>query len=373
MRRDSKYRVGIIGAGMVAFDGHIPAYRLHDDKMEIVAICDSNIDKVKDVAEKHRIPQYYQSAEQMIKECDLDIASICTPNMSHAGFAELLLDAGVHVLCEKPLTLSYAEATKMFKKAAEKGLMLETCQTQRFHNEYRKVRDYVTSGKAGSLLFCNCTCVRRRGAPMRGSFLSSALNGGGAFADIGVHFIDAVLWMMGSPKVLSITGLKNDRIIHNERESDRYFNRVEAGAYGKADLGPMLSADECDVEDFASGTMRLEGGICLNFCIGWNANMPAERSITILGDKMGFKLPNLITYKTANGENIDIIENVPAGSEYSKMAFPGHCYLLDMVLDHLENGAPLLITPDETLNVVAALELFYRSCAAGREVFRTEL
>ena len=366
-----KLKVGIISAGMIAKDGHIPAYRLFPERVSIEAICDVQADRAQQVASENEIPHWFDSAEKMFSSCDLDLVSICVPNCMHASAVEMALDAGAHVLCEKPLALTYHEANALYTKAEQKKLMLEACQTLRFNAEYMAAREYAVAGELGTLTFGDCACIRRRGVPMRGSFLQSSLNGGGAFADIGVHFIDAILWMMGCPRVISVTGMKSANIIHKER-GVTYSSR-ESGAYGNSSVTMDSDPDACDVEEFASGVIRLEGNIGINFSIAWAANIPAMRRITILGDSKGLTLPDLTIYGTEDHQMVDLRPKIAPLGKYEGLPFPGHCYLIENALDHLIKGTPLAVSSEETLNVTAALELFYRSCAENKEQFSSIL
>ncbi len=364
-------RVGIIGAGMIAQDGHIPAYKQFPKDVIVVAICNRSVERARIVAEKYDIPNYYASADEMFSSCKLDLVSICTSNCTHIEYIYKALDAGVNVLCEKPISLSYEDAVKVYEKAEVKGLMLEACQTIRYNADYIAVRERAVSGTMGKITYGSCNCVRRRGVPMRGAFLNSSQNGGGAMADIGVHFIDALLWMMGSPKVLSVTGMKSANIIHKERNIT--YSLRESGAYGNASLSAAVDPDLCDVEEFAAGLIRLEGNAAAQFKIAWAANQPPSREICILGDAMGATLPDLKLYGTENGNLADFIPIIPALEEYKDFPFPGHCHLIHNAIAHLKNGEPLMVKPEETLQVTAVLEAFYKSCEENREIFISTL
>jgi hypothetical protein len=147
----------------------------------------------------------------------------------------------------------------------------------------------------------------------------------------------------------------------------------ESGAYGTAPVVMNSNPDECVVEEFASGVIRLEGNVGLNFCIAWAANLPARRNLTILGDAMGLSLPKLTLYGTSCGNLADITPTIIPLEKYGEMAFPGHCYLIENALLHLTKGEPLTVRPEETLNVTAALELFYRSCREQKESLMSDL
>lgn len=369
--KSAPLRVGIIGAGMIAQDGHLQAYKQFPEEVSVVAICNRSMERAAIVAEKYGIPYCYASVDEMLSSCRLDLVSICTSNCTHIDYLNKALDAGVNVLCEKPVSLSYSDAVKAYDKANNLGLMLEACQTLRYNAEYMAVRERVSSGAMGEITHGSCNCVRRRGVPMRGAFLSSSQNGGGAMADIGVHFIDALLWMMGSPKVLSVTGMKSANIIHKERNIT--YSLRESGAYGNASLSASVDPDMCDVEEFAAGFIRLEGNLSAQFKIAWAANQPPSREICILGDAMGATLPDLRLFGTDGRNLTDFKPVIPPLEEFKNLPFPGHCHLIRNAVDHLQNGAPLMVKPEETLQVTAVLEAFYKSCEENREIFVSTL
>lgn len=339
-------KVCIIGAGMIAKNGHIPAYQTLGNQLEIKGIYAPNPQRGKEAAEKCCIPKYYSDAREMLETEKPDLVSICVPNQMHEEMVNLALDMGTNVICEKPLSLSYKATTELYKKAEENNLTLCACHNFRFVPEYREIRRLVQRKELGQIYYGEFSWIRSRGVPDWGHFCSKSANGGGAFADIGVHSLDLMLWLMGSPKVLAVSGHCSDLILHG----DEYPNL------------------ETDVEEFASGSISLENNMALSFKTAWCANMPDERKFLLLGNKCGVSFPECKIH-SGNGKSICTtqlgIETKEI--EYPNLQFPNHLRLIKNVIEHITMGTELLIKPEESINTAAAIELFYKSCDMKKE------
>ena len=130
--------------------------------------------------------------------------------------AMLALSYGAHVACEKPIALTYADAKEMFDYAREKDRVLFACQVVRYNEEYQVAKEFMDDGTLGKVYYSEFSLIRRRGVPKWGMFHRKDANGGGALCDLGVHLIDAALWVMGSPKFTAISGMASAEIAHNE-------------------------------------------------------------------------------------------------------------------------------------------------------------
>ena len=366
-----KLKVAVISAGMIANMGHIPAYQEFSRDVSLEAVCDLNETAARDTARRHGIERWYCDVQAMLDEVKPDLVSVCTPNMTHKALVSQALLAGAHVICEKPLALSYADTLELFALAKKQDRQLIVCQTSRFQRAYFAVRDYVASGTLGNLYYAEIDRIRRRGVPSWGTFHKKAFSGGGALADIGIHALDAMFWMMGSPKAVAVSGSSSDRIIHSERNV--IYDLKESGAFSGVHTARKFDPDACDVEEFASGTIRTQEGIALNFKVAWAANLPDRSNMIILGDKAGLTLPELRLYGTLGENQTDFAPRIFGMGEYDSRPFSGHYYLIRHVIDVLKNDVPLLITPEEVINTAAIVEMFYRSCQLGREVTLAEL
>src|SRR5688572_7138631 len=117
------WRVAFIGAGAIIQRGHIPSFQRLPN-IETVAVCDVNLARAQAVAEEAKISHAYSDYQQLLAEVQPDIAVVATPNVFHAPMSIAALEAGAHVLCEKPLALTYEDAKAMMAKAAEVGRVL---------------------------------------------------------------------------------------------------------------------------------------------------------------------------------------------------------------------------------------------------------
>ena len=224
-----KLKAAVISAGMIANSGHIPAYKAFSQDVSLEAVCDLNASAARDTALRHDIPRWYSDVAAMLEEVHPDLVSVCTPNSTHKGLVAQALKAGANVICEKPLTLHYADTVELYALAEKLGKQLVVCQTSRFQRAYFAARDYIADGVLGNIYYAEIDRIRRRGVPSWGTFHRKAASGGGALADIGIHALDAMLWMLGSPQVSAVSGFTSDRIIHSERGV--IYDLKESGAF----------------------------------------------------------------------------------------------------------------------------------------------
>ena len=331
-----KVHVCIIGAGWIAARGHIPAYQKLSEQTVIDGIFAPNIEKCRTTAEVFGIPRIYDNVEEMLKECRPDLVSICVPNNYHAQMTELSLQHGCNVICEKPLALSYKETKNLYRLAEEKHLTLCCCQNFRFTPGFPELRDAINNNVFGEIYYGEFSWIRNNGIPSWGHFCQAAYNGGGAFADMGVHPLDLVLWLMGNPNVVSVAGSSSQRLMNK-------------------------TAKDCDVEEFASGSISLDNQKSLNFKAAWCANIPDERIITLLGEYGGIQIRNETIALYHTGECLPY-QNYPLEEhEFPDLEFPSHCRLIRNVIHHILFQEELVIKPEETLNVVTALDQFYHT------------
>lgn len=368
---EHKLKAAVISAGMIANIGHLPAYQSFQDLVSVEAICDPDPVKAAQTAQRFNIPHIFSNAAEMLSAIHPDIVSICSPNASHKELTKLALEAGVNVICEKPLAFTYADAKELFSLASQKQLLLTACQTGRFNRSYFAAKEYIDEGMLGTLYFAEINRIRRRGIPGWGAFHKKEASGGGAMADIGVHALDALLWMMGSPKVTAVSGCSSAHIVKNERNV--IYSPEECGAIPGVHFVSELNPDEFDVEEFSSGSIRTDKEIHIIFKIAWAANLPNSNSISIAGNKMGVTLPDLHLYSTLGRNQIDSVPRLFGLGEFDDSRFAGHHYLIQNFIQTLLGREELVVKPEETLNVTAAIDLFYQSCALGREVAYEEL
>jgi predicted dehydrogenase len=359
-----KLRVAIVGTGMIANAGHIPAWRDLEDDIEIVGVSDLYPERAQRTAERHGIPRAYGDQARMYSELEPDIVSICTPNVSHTPLTIEALEAGAHVLCEKPVAVSAVDAMRMFDTAEQVDRILFVGQSGRFHSGNVAAKELAESGQLGEIYYAETMAMRRRGVPTWGMFHMKEHSGGGPLCDIGVHVLDALLWIMGNPKVTAASGAAYLKIAN--QDEGLKMSLADSGApIGVFDPRPYDS-HEFDVEDMAAGFLRLENGATISIRASWAANVPEGVGGTfILGTRGGLRLRPLTLVRNMGSYQVDVTPRVPSDPD---IPFYGHWKETAHFVRVIRGQEELIVKPEEVLNVMGALDGLYRSASEGREV-----
>jgi len=183
-----RVRVGVIGMGMGR--NHAVAYR-DCPEAELVAICDVDSHRLEQVAGEVHPWRTYTQAEDLLADGEIDAVSLCLPNALHCETAIRALEAGKHVLCEKPLAMNAAEGERMVETARRLGRTLMMHFNYRFQPTSQAVKRFVDEGQLGEIYFGRTLWHRNRGIPGIGRwFTRKEAAGGGALIDLGVHRLD---------------------------------------------------------------------------------------------------------------------------------------------------------------------------------------
>lgn len=266
-----KLRIAIIGTGGIAHS-HMRAYEKMED-VEIVAGADLIPGKARKFLDEFHLEDAkdYTDAETMLREIKPDAVSVCTYNSTHAECAILALNAGCHVLLEKPMTVHLDEALEIMKAEKASGKILTIGFQPRYDSRMKKIKEIVESGVLGKIYYIQTGGGRRRGIP-GGTFIEKDLAGVGALADIGCYALDMVLNAIGYPKPLTVSASAYD-----------YFGK-------NPKYTPEDQAKRFSVDDFSAAFIRLEGGITLDFRMSWAMHMDTTGATIILGTDAGLKI-----------------------------------------------------------------------------------
>ena len=299
-----KLRVGIIGAGQIAEQAHIKNYIRYPQEVEVVAIADKVPEKSKALSEKYNIPYYFENAAEMFEKSDLDIVSICTPNKFHFENVILGLENGCHVFCEKPPGIKSSEALKMYEMSLQKNKILAYNFHHRHSDNMKFLKNAIKNEKIGEIYYGKIKALRRRGIPGWGVFTDKELQGGGPLIDLGVHMLDASLYLMDFPKVKSVFASKYTEI----------GNKKNRGTHGE------WNPEKYEVEDFLNAYIKFENGASLFLETSFALNIKEKKTfmnVELFGTEGGINLLEGEIYTDIDGELADI-KMVPSLKEVDK-------------------------------------------------------
>ncbi len=354
-------KAAIIGAGWIAEHAHFPGYAYAG--IPVVGVADVIEERAVRQAKAFDAGRPYGDWRRMLREEKPDIVSVCVPNVFHAEVALEALNAGAHVLCEKPLATSVAEAEKMFETAARKGLLLMAGQSQRFRPNNAFIKTRVDAGDVGDVYHAEAVYIRRLGIPTWGSFTRKSASFGGCLCDIGVHSLDLAVWMMGNPRAVGVTAATERRFGDSEAlaslrttwDSEKFTSEDYAALQGTWDAGQF------DVEDFATAFVRFDNGATLFLQCCWASHIERRRQyVKLLGSDGGATTDPPSVFRLRGGVPEDEVFNVARSTGWNEEV----AHFVDCV----RGKASMLVKPEETLNIQRILNGAYESAASGREV-----
>ncbi|MGL6174490.1 MAG: Gfo/Idh/MocA family protein [Cellulosilyticaceae bacterium] len=348
-----KIKIGIIGTGNIGHT-HIEGY-LKNPNVELYAFCDIDQERVEKAGKKYEVTKTYTDLDEMLKLEELDAVSVCTWNNSHAACTIAALNAGKHVLCEKPMAMNAKEAEAM-KEASEKtGKLLMIGFVRRFGNDCKVLKDFVTEDLFGEIYYSKATYLRRNGNP-GGWFGDKSRSGGGPLIDLGVHVIDLVRFLMGNPKPVSVYGATFQKLLDRRELKDK---KGYIAASKKEE-------DICDVEDLVSAMIRFDNGAVLSIEASFSLNLKKdEGTIELFGTKGGAKIsPEVEMYTEMNGYMVDVNMNMPTA-----LSFDG---LFENEINHfvecVQEGIPCISPAQDGIEIMRILDGIYESARIGHEV-----
>ncbi|MGL4651814.1 MAG: Gfo/Idh/MocA family protein [Caldilineaceae bacterium] len=355
------WRVAYIGAGAIVKYAHIPNFSLLPNTQN-VAICDVNEARATALATDAGIPAVYSDYHTMLDEVRPDITVVATPNVFHKPMAMAALEAGSHVLCEKPLAPSYDDAVALFEAARLAGKVLTVGTHFRYGANMQALRGQARAGFFGKIYAIRTTWQRRSGIPgMGGWFTNRDLAAGGVLLDLGVHALDRALYVMDYPRPTTVTGMTF---------AEFGPRGMGAGGWGMDAMAPTAPAGagvpRFDVDDMAWAAVRFETGAALLFQVAWASHHPEFFSVEVFGDQGGASLSErdkLMLYTNLNGQEVNVEVPLPTSAPAS------YAVLAQNFVRHLD-GDPTseIVTPEQALVSVQIVDAISRSAQTGREV-----
>lgn len=329
----------IIGCGRIAqrHAEHISS------RGKLVAVCDIAPGKADTLAKKYQAKAYYSIDEMLATEKELYVVAICTPNGLHAEHTIKALQAGCHVLCEKPMALTVKDCREMIAAAEASGRHLFAVKQNRFNPPVQVLKQLIDEGRLGAIYSVQLTCIWNRNADYykdswRGTM---QLDGGTLFTQFS-HFIDLLCWMIGDIK----------------KADARMANYAHQGIIEFEDTGVVLV-------EFCNGALGT-----VHYTVNSHAkNM--EGSLTIVAEKgtvkIGGEYLNELEYQNIEGYTI---ANLPAGNHANNYgtyqgSMSNHDKVYDNIVDFLTNNAPVSVSAQEGLKTVEVIEKIYHSAESS--------
>lgn len=349
-----KVKVGIIGAGSIS-EMHFGSYKNNSD-VEIYAVCDLNEQRAQEKAEKYGAEKYYTNYEDLLGLPEIEAVSICTWNNSHAKIAIAALNAGKHVLVEKPLCKTVEEANKVEKAVQESnGKTLQVGFVRRFGTNTQVLKKFIDSGDLGEIYYAKASCIRALGNP-GGWFSDKERSGGGPLIDLGVHVIDLCWYLMGKPKVKSISGNTYNKLGNRSNIENKSF-------YKAADYDP----DNNTVEDLANALIRFENGASLMVDVSFTLHAKEESiNVNVFGDKGGAEIePQL---KIITEKNDTILNSTPQIDALSFDFNKGFQKEVDHFITCVQGDTETISPVQDGVEIMKILCGIYESSEKGTEI-----
>ncbi|WNN46889.1 Gfo/Idh/MocA family oxidoreductase [Siccibacter colletis] len=320
----SPLRVAIIGAGQVADKVHAAYYRTRDD-LQMVAVCDSSEAQAQQFAGRYGIPLACTDVQAMLATARPDVVSVCSPNRFHYEHVMQALAAGCHVMCEKPPAMTVEEADTMRRAARHAGRVLAYDFHHRFALDARLLREQVQAGVLGEVYVTTARALRRCGVPGWGVFTSKTLSGGGPLIDIGIHMLDAAMYVLGFPAVRRVSAHSFQRI----------GNRKSSGQFGVWDPATY------SVEDAVFATIEFRNGGILRLDTSFALNIPQQSimNVEFCGERAGATLFPAHVYQDEDGKLVTLCARETADDNR-------HLRSMEAFIEHVQ-GKPFTIADAE--------------------------
>lgn len=344
-------KVAVIGVGGIAAT-HMPGWAA-SPHTEVVAGADVSTASLEAWGAKWDVKRLTTDAMSLINDPSIDIIDVCTPSNFHAPLAIAALDAGKHVICEKPLAPTPDEIRQMIAARDRAGKLLMTAQHHRYTPAGLALKAEVDNGALGKVYHARSWYLRRNLVPTRPGFYLKANSGGGACIDIGVHALDTALWLMGSPQPVSVTGVARSEL------------SKLPGAWSPWQGGTSIPAD-MDVEELAVGFVRFDNGATMVLEFAWMLNGPhgEDLQVWLYGDKGGCHYPKAEIYTSTAAPR----QQYDVALKYLPSPYPPHAMECIDFAEAVANGKPSPVPAEQSLAVQVILDAVYKSADLGREI-----
>lgn len=346
-----KLRFGVLGAGQIS---RIACQEINrHPSAQVVAASDPHPERLAELATTLGGLRTYPDNEAILGDPELDAVFIATPNAFHATLAQRALEHGKHVIVEKPLATSAAEAEATIQRAERAGRLLSVGMNQRFRADSQRVAALVQTGALGAVYHAKAFWFRRAGIPKLGTwFGKQSLAGGGALYDIGVHLLDLALFAMNQFDPVSVSG--------------QVYTTFGSRGLGEGGWGLSDRAhSDFDVDDGATALLRFAGGATLTLDVSWAIHQkePDRMNVVLHGTEAGAGLYPGELYRYGAEPGVYEIRTLAQ----TPLSYP-HENRFHNFIGAVLGTEDLCVSPAQALSVQRILDAIYESSRSGREV-----
>ena len=355
--KNDMVRIGIIGCGGIANGKHMPSLKKLNN-VEMVAFCDLDIERAEAAKAKFGTADaaVYENYKELLEDKTIDVVHVCTPNRAHSFITVDALEAGKHVMCEKPMAINSAEALKMLEAAKRTGKKLTIGYQNRQNPGAQYLKQEALAGTFGNIYYARAIALRRRAVPTWGVFLNEHEQGGGPLIDIGTHSLDLTLWTMDNYKPKYCVGTTY-HALNNQTNT--------ANAWGDWD------PEKFTVEDSAFGFVVMENGATISVESSWalNSLSTMEATTIVCGDKAGGDLISGVRINgIRNGRQYSYSPDLSCGGvafyEGNSNNDPAYNEAYQWI-DAVVNDKDPCVLPEQAYCVTRILEGIYESAKTG--------
>jgi predicted dehydrogenase len=361
LHMDRIVKIGIIGCGGIANGKHMPSLK-QIPNVRMVAFCDIKKERAEKAAKDFGTEdaKVYTDYKELLKDPEIEVVHVLTPNREHADISIDALYAGKHVMCEKPMAKTAADARRMLEAAEKTGKKLTIGYQHRHKPQSRDAKKRIDAGELGEIYYANCLAIRRRGTPNWGVFLDEEAQGGGPIIDIATHSLDLTLYLMNNYEPEMVIGKTHKKLEHPEAGNIWGDNGVST----------------TPLEEAACAMIRMKNGATIMLETSWALNTcePVEEGSCVLcGSKAGLQIKNnnLKINKVEYDRQVITEVNTSSGGVafYSGAKVTPALVEAQSWINAIVNDTDPVVLPQQALVVSEILEAIYTSSKTGQPVY----
>ena len=335
MSRDV-FRVSVIGTGAIAQVVHLPTLSQLPG-VRVVSLCDVDTSKSQALANRFGIPKVCKLEEEVFADPEIDGVIICVPSLQHEPLSIAALEAGKHVLVEKPIALTADGAARVVAAAEKADRTLMVAMNNRWRPDVMALKPFISGGELGDVFFMKGAALNRKVRHVRPTWRHTPQTaGGGALMDLGVQTLDLCLWLLDYPAV----------------------RRVHAHGH---------PGENMDVEDSALATFELDNGRVIYVEVTWSLQAQRDRHyLQLLATRGSAAFPPLAVSKEVDQGLLDVTPPMAAGVQGNLFTAAYRQQLREFVAT--ARGAKPRDLPREQIRLMRLIELAYQSIRERRTV-----